>query len=224
MYSLNDQRLYSGVWVAYGKRWEFTLITWTYIRLQVSNQWSSSYTPIYKSTIPCQWRHNECGGVSYHWRLDCLLNRLFKRRSKKTSKGSVTGRCKGNSPVTGEFPTQRASNAEIISIWWRHHDQCPTVIPTVTRLGLCDSLISHINTYFHEFIVITLNFLTVLHFIWPGMASSIDIMAAEDLGTRYRACRGLYHWNVMGRNGVPAAIPSYKGGFPGSSVPWILRR
>ena len=28
-----------------------------------------------------------------------------------------------NSPVTGEFPTQRASNAENVSIWWRHHDQ-----------------------------------------------------------------------------------------------------
>ena len=28
----------------------------------------------------------------------------------------------GDSPVTGEFPTQRASNAENVSIWWRHHD------------------------------------------------------------------------------------------------------
>ena len=27
----------------------------------------------------------------------------------------------GNSPVTGEFPTQRASNAENVSIWWHHH-------------------------------------------------------------------------------------------------------
>ena len=27
----------------------------------------------------------------------------------------------GNSPVTGEFPTQRTRNAENISIWWRHH-------------------------------------------------------------------------------------------------------
>ena len=26
-----------------------------------------------------------------------------------------------NSPVTGEFPAQRASNTENISIWWRHH-------------------------------------------------------------------------------------------------------
>ena len=28
---------------------------------------------------------------------------------------------RGNSPVTGEFPTQRASDAENASIWWRHH-------------------------------------------------------------------------------------------------------
>ena len=35
---------------------------------------------------------------------------------------SVSGLCEGNSPVTGEFPAQRASNAENVSIWWRHHD------------------------------------------------------------------------------------------------------
>ena len=29
--------------------------------------------------------------------------------------------CVGNSPVTGEFPAQMASNAENASIWWRHH-------------------------------------------------------------------------------------------------------
>ena len=29
--------------------------------------------------------------------------------------------CEGNSPVTDEFPAQRASNADNISIWWRHH-------------------------------------------------------------------------------------------------------
>ena len=44
-----------------------------------------------------------------------------KRRSKKTSKPRVTGLCEGNSPVTGEFPAQSASNAENVSIWWRHH-------------------------------------------------------------------------------------------------------
>ena len=28
----------------------------------------------------------------------------------------------GNSPGTGELPAQMASNAEIIFIWWHHHD------------------------------------------------------------------------------------------------------
>ena len=72
-----------------------------------------------------QWRHNDHDGVSNHQPHDCLLNRLFRRRSKKTSKLRVTGLCAGNSPVPGEFPAQRASTAENVSIWWRHHD--PTV-------------------------------------------------------------------------------------------------
>ena len=68
-----------------------------------------------------QKRHNEHDGVSNHQPHNCLLNRLFKRRSKKTSNLRVTGLCAGNSPVTGEFPTHRASDAENIAIWWRHH-------------------------------------------------------------------------------------------------------
>ena len=72
--------------------------------------------------ISLQWHHNDRGGVSDHQPHDCLLNRLFRRRSKKTSKVRVTGLCAGNSPVTGEFPVQRASNAENASIWWRHHE------------------------------------------------------------------------------------------------------
>ena len=44
-----------------------------------------------------------------------------RRRSKKTSKLHVTGLCERNSPVTGEFPAQRASNSENVPIWWRHH-------------------------------------------------------------------------------------------------------
>ena len=52
---------------------------------------------------------------------DWLPKRLFGRTSKKTSKLHVTGLCEGNSPVTSEFPVQRASNAENVSIWWHHH-------------------------------------------------------------------------------------------------------
>ena len=68
-----------------------------------------------------EWRHNGRDSVSNHQPHDCLLNRLFRRRSKKTSKLDVTGFCAGNSSVTGEFPVQMASNAENVSIWWRHH-------------------------------------------------------------------------------------------------------
>ena len=32
-----------------------------------------------------------------------------------------TAVCAGNSPVTGEFPAQMASNTENVSIWWRHY-------------------------------------------------------------------------------------------------------
>ena len=67
-----------------------------------------------------QWRHNGRDGISNHQPHDCVLSRLFGRRSKKTSKVR-TGLCEGNSPVTGEFPTQRASNADNVSIWWHHH-------------------------------------------------------------------------------------------------------
>ena len=68
-----------------------------------------------------QWRYDERDGVSNHRRLDCLLDRLFRRKSKKTSKRRVTGLYEGNSPVTSEFSAQRASNAENACIWWRHH-------------------------------------------------------------------------------------------------------
>ena len=68
-----------------------------------------------------QRRHNGCDGVSNHMRFDCLFNRLFRRRSKKTSKLRVTGLCEGNPPVTGGSASQRASNAENVSISWRHH-------------------------------------------------------------------------------------------------------
>ena len=43
-----------------------------------------------------QWRRNEHDGVGNHRRHDCLLNLLFRLRSRKTSKLRVTGICEGN--------------------------------------------------------------------------------------------------------------------------------
>ena len=65
------------------------------------------------SVSTLQWRHNGLDSVSNHHPHDCLLKRLFRPRSKKTSKLRVTGLRVGNSPETGEFPAQRASNAKI---------------------------------------------------------------------------------------------------------------
>ena len=53
---------------------------------------------ITQNTDHIQWRHNEPNGVSNHRRLDCLLKRLFRHRSKKSSKLRATGLCEGNSP------------------------------------------------------------------------------------------------------------------------------
>ena len=66
--------------------------------------------------LSLQWRHNERDGVSNHQPHDCLL------------KAQIKENIKAHRPLwgefTGEFPTQRSSNAENVSIWWRHHDDC----------------------------------------------------------------------------------------------------
>ena len=62
--------------------------------------------------------------MSNHWRPEGLLNRLFRRGSKKTTKFRATGLCERNPPVNGRFPSQRACNAENVFTWWRHHEIC----------------------------------------------------------------------------------------------------
>ena len=83
-----------------------------------------------KKLEPLQWHRNERDWVSTHQPHDYLLNRVFRRRSKKTSKLRVTGLSEVKSPVTGEFPAQRASNAENVSIWWRHHGHLSNIYMT----------------------------------------------------------------------------------------------
>ena len=109
-----------------------------------------------------RWRHNELDGVPDHKPHDCLLNRLFGRRSKKTSKLRVTGLCAGNSPGTGEFPAQMASYAENVSIWWRHHgghryqQVCQLVVISGTRAtGVLQSV-------FYPVILLMVIFVSVL--------------------------------------------------------------
>ena len=85
------------------------------------------------SCLTLRWRHNGPDSVSNHQPHYCLLKRLFRRRSKETSKLHVTGLCAGNSPGTGEFPPQMAINAENVSIWLHHHG--PVEEPCLTHWG-----------------------------------------------------------------------------------------
>ena len=117
-----------------------------------------------KLSTSLQWRHNERVGVSNPQPHDCLLNRSFRHRWKKTSRLRVTGLCARNSPVTGEFPAQRTSNAENVSFWLRHHFGSPMYIVDIAvsiRIWQLDFQARHrwnIPALFsHSFIYSTLN-------------------------------------------------------------------
>ena len=102
-------------------------VTFTGLDHQQSQNWQNKTRQFFEVSLAfmisnsLQWRHNGRDDVSNHQPHDCLLNRLFRRRSKRTSKLRITSLFVGNSPGTGEFPTQMASNAENVSIWWCHH-------------------------------------------------------------------------------------------------------
>ena len=75
--------------------------SYTFTWLQVASYFISQ-----NNVNSLHWRHNGREFVSNHQPYDCLLNPLFRRRSKKTSKLCITGLCEGNSPRTSEFPAQ----------------------------------------------------------------------------------------------------------------------
>ena len=61
------------------------------------------------------------------WRLKSPASRLFTQPFIQTQiKENIKAPCHwplcGEFTETGEFPAQRASNAENVFIWWRHHD------------------------------------------------------------------------------------------------------
>ena len=85
---------------------------WTIVSLSLITWYQKQLHPC----VSLQWRHNERDGVSNHQPHDCLLNRLFRRRSNKTSKLRVTGLCAGNRrwPVAGHDCLIKHKNATIL--------------------------------------------------------------------------------------------------------------
>ena len=70
--------------------------------------------------------------------LSSAYSTVHSGADKKTSKLRVTGLCAGNSPETGEFPAQMASNAENVSIWWCHHALAVSSLVQVVTWRLLD--------------------------------------------------------------------------------------
>ena len=79
-------------------------IMWYYLTILTCHRWDSKDRMAVNLAV--QWRHNVYGSVSNYQPRGCLLNRLFRRRSKKTSKLRVTGLCAGNSPGSVNSPTK----------------------------------------------------------------------------------------------------------------------
>ena len=88
------------------------------------------------------WRHNGHDSVSNHQANGCLLNRLFRHRSKKSSKLRVTGLCAGKSPYKGPVTRKMFPFDDVIMGWavlfyirqkhcmkveWQVWGQCKTV-------------------------------------------------------------------------------------------------
>ena len=74
-----------------------------------------------------QWRHHGHDGVSNHQPHDYLRNRYSGTDQRKHQSSASLAFVRGFHR-TGEFPAQRASNAENVSIWWRHHVSCADVM------------------------------------------------------------------------------------------------
>ena len=94
---------------------------------------------VLRPRVSLQWRNNGHDGVLNHQTHDWLLNRLFRRRSKKTSKLRVTGLCARNSLMTGEFPAQRAINIFAVEF------KCEACLNDIyfEYLGCCEHVANH---------------------------------------------------------------------------------
>ena len=122
--------------------WELRFLIVAVIWLEdMAKWWWSQLWP-----TALQWSHNERDGASNHRRLECLFSRLFRLTSNKISKPALLAHFQGNKLMTGGFPSQRASNAETVSLLWRHHGL--KYLITGNYREICDLIGSF--TQFHQ--------------------------------------------------------------------------
>ena len=108
-----------------------------------------------------------CENMDYNASMQGISHRPFDRRlkwpaSRLFTKPFVQAKLKentkaprhwslwGNSPVTGEFPAPGGSNAENVSIWWRHHLCRKHVSVMNTWLNYMGHAYAHVTFYIIE--------------------------------------------------------------------------
>ena len=79
------------------------------------------------------------------------------------------GLCEGNPPVTGGFPPQRSSNAETVSIWWRHR-----VFDVFSEFTLISFNITNSIVYTCWYMYNQIRFVYTIHIWWPSSESKLD--------------------------------------------------
>ena len=93
--------------------------------------WCSRSTKLSNPTLPefynAIWHHITLTSWWPRWRLKSPASRLFTQAFIQTQiKENIKAPCHwplcGEFTGTSEFPAQRASYAENVSIWWRHHE------------------------------------------------------------------------------------------------------
>ena len=157
-----------------------------------------------------RWRHNVDDGV-YITGVSIVYQPFVQTQIKENAKLRVTGIREGNSPMTGEFPAQRSSNAENVSIWWRHYGDLPMIFTSDAHrkyLNLANRLTSDQNCFslryflhahmcfntrieenLHQWLIAPLSIRTVWDdiltplYIDPGVNISYDILTP---GSIYR--------------------------------------
>ena len=72
--------------------------------------WSLHYGDVVMGTV-----------ASHITRLTIVYSTVYSGVDQRNFKAPRHWNYAANSPGTGEFPAQMASNAENVSIWWRHH-------------------------------------------------------------------------------------------------------
>ena len=108
-----------------------------------------------------QWRHNERDRVaSQITSLTIVYSTVYsgvdQRKHQRSALLAFVRRI--HPSVTGEFPAQKASNAENISIWWRHHIYDLANLTNVSESIILQSVrLSFLHSFKLQFYSIYLN-------------------------------------------------------------------